>query len=325
VRKTRTFVAVVAALALGVLAYRIGLRNVAAQLWHLRLTLPIVVAASFLRLLLQTRAWRVALCADGLDVPQSRLIGVRLASQAAGYLVSLGPAISEPAKVLLLGSPTDAAAALPATLVETGAYWFTSAILGLAGAFAGLFVIADTRAVWAAAALFGLALPVLVSRRPMLSLLVRAIGRRAPKWLCSAEKAEAQIRSFRDRRPRAARSVLALDAVAQLLTLAEVAGVMWAAGIRPSFLQVIAIEAAGRVVKILGIWIPGRIGADEGGAAASFALLGFPAAAGLMLAVARRARDLLWCAVGIVWAARSGAEKSDEGVSDARPLCTEEC
>jgi hypothetical protein len=89
------------------------------------------------------------------------------------------------------------------------------------------------------------------------------------------------------------------------VTLAEVAAVLWAVGIRASVLEVLAIEAAGRMVKILGAWIPGRIGADEGGAAVSFALLGYAPAAGLMLVVTRRLRDLLWCAAGIVWAAGS--------------------
>ena len=75
-------------------------------------------------------------------------------------------------------------------------------------------------------------------------------------------------------------------------------------------LEVLVIEAAGRLVKILGAWIPGRIGADEGGAAASFASARTRARrSGLMLAAARRGRDLLWCGAGIVWAAQSSAQR----------------
>ena len=178
-------------------------------------------------------------------MPQSQLVGVRLASQAAGYLAALGPVVSEPAKLVLLRNSAGMSAAAPATLVETGMYWFTSAILGLAGAAAASLLIADARVVWTSAALFGVAFALLVTRSSLLTPLVRWAGPRAPKWLRSAELIELRIRSFRDRQPQAARTVLALATLAQLLTLAEVAGVLWAVGIPVSILHVLAIEAAG--------------------------------------------------------------------------------
>jgi hypothetical protein len=307
--------------AVAVLAYRIGPAQIAAQLPTLRIALPIVLLAGILRLLLQTRAWWTALGAECIDVPQSRLIAVRLASQAAGYLVALGPVVSEPAKLLLLRH----AGAATATLAETGTYWFTSAILGLAGTCAAAFLVADAPPVIGAAGVFGVALVLLVGRRSLLCALVRAAGTRAPGWLRSAAAAEQDIRSFRERQPRAARTVLALNFIAQLVTLAEVAAVLWAVGIQVSVLHVLAIEAAGRMVKVVGAWIPGRIGADEGGAAVSFALLGFSPAAGLMLVLARRARDLMWCAAGVLWTARSGAHRPAARVaSNPVSLCLEE-
>lgn len=324
-KKIRILAGVAAAVSLAVLVYRIGPAEIAAQLHNLRAVLPIVLLAGLIRLLLQTRAWYIALSADGIHVPQSRLLAVRLASQAAGYLSALGPVVSEPAKLVLLRNGGGMAAAVPATLVETGTYWFTTVILGLAGTGAAAFLIADARAVWAAAALFGVALALLAARRALLSPLVRAAGPRAPKWLRAAESAEHRIRSFRGRRPQAAGRVLALDSIAQLVTLAEVAAVLWAAGMQASVLEVLVIEAAGRMAKILGAWIPGRIGADEGGAAVSFALLGFPPVAGLMLVLARRVRDLLSCAAGVVWAARSGAHHSDTKAAPSQvSLCLEE-
>jgi hypothetical protein len=308
-KKTRILGGVCATAALGALAYRIGLSDLAAQVPRLGMVLPIVVLAGVTRLFLQTRAWSVALRADGIEVPQSRLIGIRLASQAAGYLTLLGPAVSEPTKLALLRSPRGLAAAVPATLVETGAYWFTTVLLGLAGTCAAAFVIADSGAVWAAGVLFGGALVLLGTKRSFLSSLVAAAGLRAPRWLQSAQAAELDIRSFRDRHDAAFAKVLGLDSLAQIMTLVEVSAFLWAVGIRSFGIEVLVIEAAGRMVKILGAWIPGRIGADEGGAAASFALLGFSPATGLLLAIARRVRDLLFCAAGIVWAAHTGARQ----------------
>jgi len=300
-KNIRIIAGVAATIALVALTHRVGLRNVASQLRNIGMVLPIVLLAGFVRLLLQTRAWRIALDADGIQVPQSRLIGVRLASQAAGYLTVLGPAVSEPTKLVMLRDHAGMADAAPATLVETGAYWLTTVALGFVGTVAAAFLISDARLIWAAMATFGVALPFLLTRHSLLSPLVRFAGSRAPRWLRAAEQSELSIRSFRDRQPEAARTVLILDAIAQIVTLFEVALVLWIVGLRFSGPQVLAIEAAGRMVKILGSWIPGRIGADEGGAAASFALIGLPAAAGLMLAVARRLRDVTLCLIGVLW------------------------
>ena len=148
-KRMRILAGIGATVALGVLAYRIGLWNIAAQLRSLRTVLPIVLVAGLIRLFLQTRAWCLALRAEGIDVPQIRLIGIRLASQAAGYLAVVGPAASEPAKLVLLRNPTGMAAATPATLVETGAFWFTTVLLGLAGTCAGFFLIPNSGALLA--------------------------------------------------------------------------------------------------------------------------------------------------------------------------------
>jgi hypothetical protein len=221
----------------------------------------------------------------------------------------MGPAVSEATKLVLLRNPTGVAAATPATLVESGAFWFTTVLLGLAGTFAGFFLIANSPALLVAAIVFGIGLALLATRRSFLPLLSAAAGNRAPNWLKRAEGVELGIRSFRDRHPEAFSTVLGLDSLAQIVTLFEVSAVLWAVGLPGSVLQVLVIEAAGRIVKILGAWIPGRIGADESGAAASFALLGLAPAAGLVLAASRRVRDLILCGAGVLWAAHSGRER----------------
>jgi hypothetical protein len=325
VKKLRAATGVAAGIALFLLARRIGLSNLASQLRHLGVVLPIVLATGCTRLLLQTRAWSIALRAEGIALTQSRLFAVRLASQAAGYLIALGPVVSEPAKLALLRHPGGMAAAAPATLFETGAYWFTSVILGLAGACAGALLLAHAKAVWVAAAIFSAGLWLLTTRRCLLTPVVLGLGPRAPEWLRSAEQVERRIRSFRERQPRAARKIVALECVAQTVTLVEVAAVCWAVGIHSSLVQALTIEAAGRVTKVFGAWVPGRIGVDEGGAAASFALLGFSPAVGLMLALARRVRDLVWCSAGVLWTAGASDRAPMPVAAPHHPsLCTEE-
>lgn len=314
------------AAALGLLVYCIGFSDIAAQARNLGRVLPLILLAGAIRLWAQTRAWRTALCAEDIHVPQSRLAGVRLASQAASYFAVLGPAVSEPTKLILLRNDAGMSTVAAPTLVESGMYWFVTAILSLAGMCATALLVSSPGPVWVSAGVFSLALAALATRRSLLTLLVRWAGARPPRSLRSAELVELRIRSFPDRQPQAARKVLALDTLAQFFTLVEVSIVLWAIGLRVSVLHVVAIEAAGRMVKILGAWVPGRIGADEGGAAAPFALLGLPPAAGLLLVVTRRVRDLLWCAAGIGCAARLSAwsPAGEARMSPASPF-TEEC
>jgi hypothetical protein len=67
--------------------------------------------------------------------------------------------------------------------------------------------------------------------------------------------------------------------------------------------MILALEAANRVVKAMGSWVPARIGADETGMAAAFLAFGLPSASGLALALARRSRDLLEVVIGFTWLA----------------------
>ena len=62
--------------------HKIGSGEVFHQLRWLHIALPIVIVAGAVRIWVQTRAWHIALRADGVDIPQSRLVGIRLAAQA---------------------------------------------------------------------------------------------------------------------------------------------------------------------------------------------------------------------------------------------------
>ncbi len=76
------------------------------------------------------------------------------------------------------------------------------------------------------------------------------------------------------------------------------------------------IEAFTKFIDVIGALNPGNIGTFEGGNLLVARLLGFPAAAGLTLALCRRARILFWAAMGalclIAWSPGKG-QKAAEG------------
>jgi hypothetical protein len=272
------------------------------QLKALRIALPIVVALSVGRLLLQTVAWSAALQNEGLHVRMPRLIGIRLASQGMGYLSVFGPVLSEPMKINLLRTPV--APTITATFLDNGVYWFTSALIGVAGCvcISLMKAHAETSAL-ALSIVFGLVMLFIARRKSVLSSIAAALGRRSPSWLGKAARIESTIRELRVQKPELVGRMFWVDLICQLLLVAEVAVVLWSLRLPLHWMTVVAIEGLTRAVKMMTGFVPARLGADESGAMSAFAASGFSPAFGLTLALARRTRDLSWALVGLAWLA----------------------
>jgi hypothetical protein len=300
-KKAQPAIAVVGvALFAWVLAH-VGLASFVEQLKAMRIALPIVLGLSTLRLVLQSVAWSASLKGERIYVDTPRLAGIRLAGQSMGYLTVLGPVISEPMKIKLLGTSTEAT--VTATFLDNGVYWFTSALLAICGIVSLPFVIVHGTAYHLIPAVFALALMIflITRRKPVLSGVLRALGKRAPSWLLRAEEFESSIRNYRFNQPALVSRMFWIDIACQALIASEVVVVLWSLHLPIHFFTILVIEGVTRGLKMLSGWIPARLGSDEGGAISAFALTGLSPMLGLALALTRRVRDLLWALIGIVW------------------------
>jgi len=279
----------------------VGFSAMLVQRKPMRIALPIILALSVLRLFLQSISWSASLEGEHVSVDTTKLMGVRLASQSMGYLTVLGPVISEPMKIRLLGTPSEPT--ITATFLDDGVYWFTSALLVILGVVSLPFAAVHGARYHAIPALLSLAgmVFVIVRRNPILSGLVRVLGKHAPSWLARGEKLEASIRSYRLHHPALVARMFWIDLACQVLTASEVSVVLWSLGLPIHFFTIVAIDGVTRALKLVSGWIPARIGSDEGGAISAFALTGFSPLFGLSLALTRRVRDLLWALIGILW------------------------
>ena len=299
-----------AVVGLGLFAFaaeRIGWSAVIRAIEQGGAAVAIILGLSLVRLFLQTRAWSIALRLDGIEPSAGKLMLIRLASQGMGYLSVLGPVASEPMKISLLQK--SGGSATTATLVDSGVYWFTSGLVGIAGCVSAALLLAHSRhsivpvlmvGAISAAALFLIARP-----KSRLSPLVRVLGKRCPRWLHKAHKIELALRNFATEHPSSIRRMFVLDTVCQLLLLAEVVALFWCLKIPLRGITVLGIEGVTRAIKIMAGWMPARIGADESGIAGAFFAFGLSPASGLTLALARRSRDLLAALVGLAWLAWS--------------------
>jgi hypothetical protein len=288
-------------------AGKIGWGSVFRALEQARFAVATVLVLSFIRLVLQTLAWSIALRSDGVGTTTGELMLIRLAGQGFGYLSVLGPLASEPMKISLLRRA--GASATTATLVDTGVYWFASGMVGIAGCVSAIGLMSHSRHSVASLIIIGLILAgfLFLLQRPKLRLapLADAFGARCPRWLRKGGQIEIAIRKFAADYPSSVRRMFLLDAACQVLLAAEVVAILWCLHVPFHGMTVLGIEGASRAIKIAAGWMPARIGADESGIAAAFFALGLSPASGLTLALARRSRDLLGALIGLSWLALS--------------------
>jgi hypothetical protein len=320
-RKSHLIAVVTALVLFGWVIAHVGLSAMLVQLKAMRVALPIVLALSVLRLLLQTITWSASLEGEHVSVNATKLMGVRLAAQSMGYLTVLGPVISEPLKIKLLGTSTEPT--VTATFLDDGVYWFTSALLAIVGIVSLPFVAARGSSYHSIPAVLALALMafVITRRNPILSGVVRTLGKQAPLWLSRAEHFESSIRNYRLSQPALVRRMFWIDVACQVLIASEVVVVLWSLHLSIHFFTILVIEGVTRGLKMLSGWIPARLGSDEGGAISAFALTGLSPALGLALALTRRVRDLLWALIGIVWLSWN-SRATKESHNTARPIPT---
>jgi len=299
--KINKIVAAVAIVGLAIIAARMGRDGVVQQFTAICTMLPVLAGLGLARTILQTLAWSNALRAEGIRAGFFELLAARVCSRGMGYLSVLGPVVAEPLRISMLRHRSETATA--ATLIDTGVYWFSSGIFGVAGSLCvfRFFGGVHPRALLVPAAITLTVLVLIARPKPVLPALARALGRRCPKSMTKAVAVEAAVRDFQVRHPRAIRSILRLDLACQMLIAAEVAAVLMWFEIPFSASTVLAIEAANRVVKMMGGLVPARIGTDESGMVAAFTAFGLPTASGIALVLTRRTRDLIEACLGIAW------------------------
>jgi hypothetical protein len=232
----------------------------------------------------------------------------------------LGPLISEPLKIKLLGTSTEPT--VTATFLDNGVYWFTCALLAITGIASLPFVAVHGTTYHLIVGILALAVMVFViaRRNPILSVLVRTLGKKVPSWLARAEQFESSIRRYRVNQPALVRQMFWIDIACQVLIASEVVVVLWALHLSIHFFTILVIEGVTSGMKMLSGWIPARLGSDEGGAISAFALTGFSPMLGLALALTRRVRDLLWAFIGILWLAwNSRARKRVQDTAQTIP------
>ena len=301
-----------------VLVRRVGVDAVLAGARQVGWGFIAIVAISGARILVRAAAWRLCLePAEMRLVPLARAFGAGLCAEAIGSLTPLGLLASEPAKAAWVRDRLPFGRAMAAVAIENVLYSISVAIVIAAGTVALL-------------AAFNL--PAGLRQAGELSLILVAIAcvvLVASLWLAARRLAlfstiaerftgssrfGAKMRHIEGRAQQAVHATRGrLAPIAVLEALFHVGGVaeayitVWLlTGVPPTLLAAFVLETANRVVNVVFRFVPLRVGVDEAGSALITNVLGFGAAAGVTLAVVRKARVLCWSAAGIGLMLRRG-------------------
>ncbi|MFU8877601.1 MAG: lysylphosphatidylglycerol synthase domain-containing protein [Wenzhouxiangellaceae bacterium] len=153
----------------------------------------------------------------------------------------------------------------------------------------------------------------LVQKRGLFSLLTALLGRIRSRadFTALAGGAEALDRMITQlyRQRAALYGTAAMHLLAWIIGIGEVWVAMQVLGYPIGLVEAALLESLGRALRTAAFAIPGAIGVQEGGFIVFGALIGLPADAALLLALAKRVRELVLGLPGLlVWQIESGRD-----------------
>ncbi len=289
------------------------LEEVGRALRRLGLMAPLLLGSYFVVYAVDTWAWR-----QSFGVPPRvgfwTLFRIRWCGEAVNNVVPTAYVGGEALKVIFLsrrGVPSGDAttAALVSKTAQTVAQ-----VLFIAGGALAFLVIGVEHAgfrtgmvVVLAGGVGVVAMMAWLQRRGAMGGVLELLGRAGirSRWLearrAGWEAVDRQVAGFyRQHRGRFVLATLGY-LVGWLLDTVEIWLAGWLLGVPIHWLQALAIEAFTGVVKVIGMWVPGALGVQESGIVLLARLAGAPGLLGATYPLLRRARELIYAAVGWVW------------------------
>lgn len=291
-----------------------GLSEIWTDIKQLGAGFLLVLLVSAARPVVRSAAWTLTFQGEHRlrfrDALSAYLIG-----DAVGTLVPLGIFVSEPAKAALVRKKVPLVASLSALAIENIFYSLSVALFIFAGTAALLFSfnlpkplrVASIAALVVILLFIPLAVFVLRKQLKFLSGTLELLIRRGlarsffERKREAVRDVEARIYGFYAQSTSRFVYIILLEACFHLAGVAEVfITLSFISESRPSILMAFVLESVNRVINVVFKFIPFRIGIDEAGSGTFTKLLGLTQADGVSLAIVRKARILVWTAVGVL-------------------------
>jgi len=311
-RARQRILAMVAALGGAVLlahaVRRAGVDEIVESIRRLGWGVLVILGLAGARLCLRASAWR--LCTPPhARLSMSRAVTAFIAGDAVGNLTPLGMAASEPTKAFLVRhrlATNESIASLAIDNLVYAASIATMMVVGLAVALATVPLPVEGRDVMIAVIVV-LVIGAIVMMRLLRGTWSPHEGRR-PAWREALSGVRQSVVAFWAASPARVVQAFLLDMVFHVLAVYEIFLTLgWLFGERPTMAQALVFEVLNRAVTVAFKFIPFRVGVDEALNGALAPVMGLHPAAGVTLALVRKARNLAWTSVGLLLIAAAPA------------------
>jgi len=305
-------------LGLGLLIYvinRVGVQPLFDALLRVGFGFFVILGLSGLRHVLRTVAMRAAVPPEHRRISFRNAFAARLGGEAISFLTFTGPLLGEATKVALLRKRVPLTYGVPALVVDNLLYNLSVVFFVLSGAVVMLLRYPLPPGVYlvliiiAAVAASGILIAAIAAKRRVMLLtwLIDRLGelRLSPKVILKRRHhiyhLELKVYDFYKHHPGAFFLMIACNLLAHASSVAEVFLALKMLGFQPQIAQAYIIESLTKVINFAFAFVPGTIGVYEGGTEVILQKgLGFTPAAGLALALVRKAAIVVWTSIGLV-------------------------
>ena len=305
-------------LGLGLLIFvinRVGVQPLFDALLRVGFGFFVILGLSGLRHFLRTIAMRAAVPAEHRRISFRHAFAARLGGEAISFLTFTGPLLGEATKVALLRKRVPLTYGVPALVVDNLLYNLSVVFFVLSGACVMLARYPMPPSVYlvllviASVAALGILIAVIAAKRRVM-LLTWIIDRLAqlrlsPKVILKRRhhiyNLESKVYDFYKHHPGAFFLMIVCNLLAHAASVVEVYLALKMLGFQPQVAQAYIIESLTKVINFAFAFVPGTIGVYEGGTEVILQKgLGFTPAAGLALALVRKAAIVSWTSIGLL-------------------------
>lgn len=305
-------------LGLGLLIYvinRVGVQPLFDALLRIGFGFFVIVGLSGLRHVLRTVSMRAAVPPEHRRISFRNAFAARLGGEAISFLTFTGPLLGEATKVALLRKRVPLTYGVPALVVDNLLYNLSVVFFVLSGAVVMLLRYPLPPSVYlvlliiVAVAASGILIAAIAAKRRVMLLtwLIDRLGelRLSPKVILKRRHhiyhLESKVYDFYKHHPGAFFLMILCNLLAHAASVLEVFLALKMLGFQPQVAQAYIIESLTKVINFAFAFVPGTIGVYEGGTEVILQKgLGFTPAAGLALALVRKAAIVVWTSIGLL-------------------------
>jgi len=271
----------------------------------------LIIAISAVRHIVRSIAWMMCVEAPNRlrfwDALRARLMG-----DALGNILPLASfVIAEPAKPALIRDRIPLMAGFSAMVIENLFYSLSAVVFVLSGMLALLFSftlpkglrVASLITIGVIAVVVAVSIALIRKQVRLVSAATTFLNRRGlnEKWIDKSRGLEDRVYGFYQRNGSRFVPILLLEACFHLAGIIEIYATLYFISPQqpPTLFTAFILESVNRVITMAFKFIPLRMGVDEAGTGKVSKVLQFTEAAGVTLAIIRKARDLFWSGVGV--------------------------